>query len=388
MDLSVFLQPVNKNDFTNSDRDHNQLLENTTFYAADTAIEKGDYQLAIIGVAEDRMSFENSGCGKGLEKFRKAFYPLYKQDKDLKIIDLGDVLPGNTVNDTYFALRNIIEVLIKLEIVPIIIGGSQDLTYANYLAYEKLEQTINLVTIDHRLDFGPEEEKHSRNYLNDIVLHQPNFLFNYGNIGHQRPFVDQSLIDLMEHMHFDLIRLGELHSDITKAEPAIRNADVLSIDMAAIRKSAAKSSPHSGPNGLDAQQVCQLCWYAGMSDKLNSFGIYEYNPNEDTDGSGADVLAQMVWYFMDGFASRKRDYPFADLNDYYKYIVALKESEHQIIFYKSNKSDRWWMDVPYPAGMKNRYERHHLIPCTYADYQQASNEEVPDLWWRTYQKLT
>jgi hypothetical protein len=123
-----------------------------------------------------------------------------------------------------------------------------------------------------------------------------------------------------------------------------------------------------------------------MSDKLTSFGIYELNPDVDPTGQTSHLAAQMMWCFIEGFLSRKADYPVCDFSEYLKFIVHLEKEEHDLIFYKSNKSDRWWMDVPYPAGQQ-KYERHHLVPCTYEEYQQASNEELPDRWWKTYQKL-
>jgi hypothetical protein len=45
------------------------------------------------------------------------------------------------------------------------------------------------------------------------------------------------------------------------------------------------------------------------------------------------------------------------------------------------------MDVPYVSGSSTKYQRHHLVPCTYEDYQSATNEEMPDRWWKTFQKL-
>jgi formiminoglutamase len=32
-------------------------------------------------------------------------------------------------------------------------------------------------------------------------------------------------------------------------------------------------------------------------------------------------------------------------------------------------------------------ERFHLVPCQYDDYKTAVSGDMPDLWWRTYQKL-
>ena len=74
--------------------------------------------------------------------------------------------------------------LIQNKIIPLIIGGSQDLTYANYLAYENLGQTINMFCLDPIFDLGSaDDDIHSQSFLSRIILHQPNFLFNYTNAG-------------------------------------------------------------------------------------------------------------------------------------------------------------------------------------------------------------
>ena len=247
---------------------------------------------------------------------------------------------------------------------------------------------VNLVAVDHRLDFGEAGSSFtSTNYLNKIVLHQPNYLFNFSNIGHQRYLVEKDLIELMDKMYFDLYRLGEVNGSVVEAEPAVRNADIMSFDISAVRHADAPGTEASGPNGLYSEHACQLARYAGMSDKLSSFGIYEYNPELDPRGVTAHLIAQMIWCFLEGITLRKGEYPIGSKEEFTKYIVDLSTSEHQLVFYKSARSDRWWMDVPYPAGTKNKYERHHLVPCTYAEYQMATQDDMPHRWWKTYQKL-
>ncbi|MCC6600566.1 MAG: formimidoylglutamase, partial [Crocinitomicaceae bacterium] len=330
----------------------------------------------------------NEECKNGPDRVRKFLYDLYRFDQPLDMIDLGNIEAGNTIEDTYFAVSQTCQQLLKKNIVVLILGGSQDLTYANYLAYEGMEQTVNLVTIDSRLDFGVSPgDQSSKGFLNKIVLHKPNYLFNYSNLCHQRYLTDPVMIELMNKMYFDLCRLGEVQSDTQIAEPIIRNADLLSFDVSSIRRAEAPGCAHSGPNGLYGDQAAQLCRYAGMSDKLSSFGIYDYNPEFDVEGQTAHLIAQMIWCFLDGILARKKDYPAGDYTEYMRFIVPLANQSHELVFYKSDKSDRWWMDVPYPAGAFNQYERHHLVPCTYLEYQQATNEEMPDRWWRTYQKL-
>ena len=61
------------------------------------------------------------------------------------------------------------------------------------------------------------------------------------------------------------------------------------------------------------------------------------------------LLAQMIWYFIEGFRERKGDYPIANKSKYTKYHVALENGEHELTFYKSDFSGRWWMDVPHPS---------------------------------------
>lgn len=389
MDISVFFKFSNALDFERQDhRKDASLAASTSFFTGDLA-ELQNKKIAIFGVNEDRNSDFNKGCAEGPDHVRKAFYKLFQFDRNPELIDLGNIAAGNEIADTYFAVNQTCQFLLKNGIIPVIIGGSQDITYANYLAYENMEQTVNLVTVDPTLDFGQSpDDLTSSGYLNKIILHKPNFLFNYSNIGHQRYLTDPNLIELMNKMYFDNFRLGEMqHANMLRNEPIIRNADMVSFDVSAIRRSESPGCMTAGPNGFYGHEAAQLAWYAGLSDKLTSFGVYEFNPECDRDNQTAELVAQMIWCFIDGYLARKQDYPVGDHSEYFKYIVNLAEESHELVFYKSNRSDRWWMDVPYPAGLELKYERHHLVPCTYEEYQQATNDEMPDRWWKTYQKL-
>ncbi len=357
-------------------------------------IQKDDFpdleniHLAIIGVEEDRKSLNNEGCGLSADYVREAIYQLFQGNYSSKIVDLGNIKIGNTIEDSYFAVTDVISQLLKKNIIPIIIGGSQDLTYCNYKAYLTLEQTINIVAIDPRFDIGDgEKELNSQSYLSKIILHKPNILFNYSNIGYQTYFLEQNSIELMNKLYFDTHRLGEVRADIEAVEPIVRNADMVSFDIAAIRQSDAPGNGNASPNGFYGEEACQIARYAGLSDKLTSIGFYEINPAHDRNKQTVNLVSEIIWYFIDGYYNRKQDYPIIDKSEYTKYRVSLKDNDHEIVFYKSNKSDRWWMDVPYPVNHQIKYERHHMIPCSYSDYQVACNDEMPDRWWQTYQKL-
>jgi len=249
-------------------------------------------------------------------------------------------------------------------------------------------QTINFVAIDSVFDIGDgEKELNSQSYLSKIILHKPNILFNYSNVGYQTYFVEQNSIELMNKLYFDAHRLGQVRADIESVEPIVRNADVVSFDVSCIRQSDAPANRNASPNGFYGEEACQIARYAGLSDKLTSIGFYEMNPAFDENKQTAQLVSQIIWYFIDGYYNRKQDYPIVDKSEYTKYRVSIKDHDHEIVFYKSNKSDRWWMDVPYPVNHKIKYERHHMVPCSYTDYQTACSDEMPDRWWQTYQKL-
>ncbi len=388
MNLSNYFEPINLNkgdlDF---DYSKNQLINFITQFNGEQNIK--EFNIAILGVGEDRNATNNNGCALAPNYIRKYLYRLVNLKGKSKIIDLGNLKIGNSIEDTYFALSAILEELIKNNVIPIIIGGSHDLTYANFLAYKKLEQTINLVTIDSKFNLGEaKKEINSNNFLTKIILHQPNFLFNFSNIGYQSYFADKEEIDLIAKLYFDSYRLGQVQKKIEEVEPIVRNADILSFDISALRQSEAPANNNPSPNGFYGEQACQISRYAGLSDKLTSIGFYEVNPEHDINGQTAHSVAQMIWYFIDGVNNRKKDFPIGSRKSYFKYTVNINEGKNEIIFYKSDKSERWWMDVPYPSHEKIKFERHLLVPCSYNDYETACKNELPNRWWQTFQKLS
>ncbi|MDN5285082.1 MAG: arginase [Mucilaginibacter sp.] len=368
-----------------------QLGDKIVHYSVDFPDLEEKTDLAIIGVMDGRNAIENSGCALGPDYIREKLYLLHEGSYSVKIADLGNIRAGATVTDTYFALKTVVGELVKKNIIPIILGGGQDLTYAQYMGYEDLEQKVDLVVIDSHFDLDEDDiqdsmETTSQSYLNKIFMHEPNFLFNYSNLGYQTYFASQESLRVMDKLYFDVHRLGELSGNVAVTEPAIRNASMISFDVGAIRSSDAMGNANATPNGFYGEEACQLCRYAGFNDKLSSIGFYEFNPAYDSNGQTATLLAQMIWYFVEGVYNRKRDFPLNPKNQYLIYKTSLKHEDQEVVFVKSKKSDRWWMQVPYPTG-GSRNERFHLVPCSYADYKMAASGELPDLWWRTYQKL-
>lgn len=388
MSLSIYLQPLEEIIASKNNWNQNTIGQTVSHYNGEVNLI--DFDIALIGVMEQRGHKGNDGCGSAPNRIREQLYGLYHRfGEKTRILDLGNVLAGDTYKDTYFALTSVITELVKKEVIPVIIGGSHDLTYANYQAYENLEQVVNLVSIDRTIDLGViEEDITEANYINHIIMHQPNFLFNFSSVGYQSYYVENEIDAMMERMHFDAYRLGAVRQNIEEMEAIVRNADILSFDVNAIKGSEFSGYAKPNPNGFLSDEICRISRYAGLSDKLSSFGIYNYNPVYDTSKNGAMLLSQMIWYFIEGFRERKGDYPVASKSKYKKYHVAIeKNKEHELIFYKSD-SGRWWMEVPHPSDFNSRFVRHQMVPCSYSDYEAALSGDVPDRWYQTFQKLS
>ncbi len=384
-DISIYFKPVKQNDTFQDGLIGNtiQVHENDESFPS---IKKGGIAICYVPEFRGDSNFNYEDLPSG--NFRSQLYELnIGMDWKIPIYDLGDILPGKSIEDTYFALSNVIEELVKHKVIPVVIGGSQDLTVSMYNGYDKLEQLINLCCVDYKLDLGsPENKLTSDGFISQILMKRPCNLFNLANIGLQAPLASRSEYGLFEKLYFDICRLGEYNADFRKAEPHLRNSDILSIDFSSIRASELNHPHFKSPNGFYADQICQIAKYAGISDKLTSFGIFNFLPEKDA-GAATNLIAQLIWYFMDGVSQRRGDFPIGSKKDYLKFTVHLEAYKDDLVFYKSNKSDRWWMEVPIPGKHGSKFARHQLVPCDYQDYENAMQNEMPDLWWKTYQKF-
>ena len=390
MELSHYFEPIDMAVVDYRSEEFRPMLgDSVAAYTAEGAFpEWRNARLVLMGVCEDRASVDGRGAAAAPDHIRRKLYRLAKPHTDLKLVDLGNIAAGIEVRDTYFALIEVLQQLLEEGRTVVILGGSDDLVFPIYKAYEVLGRVINIAAIDSRFNLEGGDTINSANYLQHIIMQQPNYLFDYVNLGYQTYFVGQEMVQLMEELKFSTRRLGELLSNLELAEPLVRYSDVVTVDVSAVRQSDAPAAAAPSPHGLYGEQLCQLARYAGMSDKTSCFGLFEMVPQRDRDEQTAHMLAHALWYFIEGFCYRLGDYPSRDPQAYKRFSVQMNESGMEIVFYKSLKSDRWWMEVPCEdLERKERYLSHTLIPCSYADYQHAMENEIPPLWWHYYNRL-
>ena len=333
-----------------------------------------DVKVAIIGLTESRNTFFPTS-DYDLDSFRTSFYKLFKGNWKFEIADIGNLPNGDTVSDTYFALIEICKELQKLNIIIIIVGGSHDIIYPIYKSYSHNKILTNIVSIDNQFDFSQDEELISgRSYMSRIIMEDPNFLNNYTNLGYQSFFIAQQELDLMNKLFFESIRLGKILDDVSISEPYFRDANIVSVDMKSLSCIASGNTTYLNPNGIDSRTICSLARYAGISDMVSSFGLFEL-PSTNI---FHNLLAQIIWYFIEGVSCRFYEYPISIKDGFVKYIVTL--SDRELIFYKSNISKRWWLEIKNDNYIDNKLKRLTLLPCTKGDYEAACNDKLPERW--------
>lgn len=388
MELEDYLQPL---DIELPDKEISPFAYGTMFKIfseGNKFPELDEIDIVILGVPEERGAYNNKGCSAAANIIRSKLYDLFCGDYKVRIADIGNLKIGNTLEDTYIAVADVCAKLLKRNIVPIILGGSQDLTYAQYKGYGPLGQMINIVSVDSHFDLGTNESNvSSRTFLGKIIVDEPNYLFNYSNIGFQSYFVGSDSILMMKKLYFDVYRLGHVRADLEEVEPIVRNADMLSFDISSIRQSDAPGNYNASPNGFYGEEACQIIRYAGLTDKLSSIGFYEINPHVDNKEQTSHLVAQMIWYFIDGYYNRRQDHPAKGKSDFVKYTVNVKSMDMELVFYKSKKTDRWWMEIPY-SGNQLKYFHQNLVSCSYKDYETACNNEIPERWWQAFHKFS
>lgn len=343
--------------------------------------------LAIVGVREFRGEEDGEVMDSAADEIRKKLYRLSKGLGKNNLVDLGNLRNGPSREDTVQRLKEVVENLLEKETIPLIIGGSHDMDFGQYLGYENTNKMITVLGVDSYFDLTDDKEApESVQRLHKILVHQPNFLFNYVHLAFQNYLVEQQALNLLEKFYFEAVRLGVLRESIDEAEPSIRQADMLTFDISAISSIYTPGGQQSQVFGLSGEEACQLCWYSGISENTSSAGFYGYNPARDDERkSTAMVVATMLWYFIEGFYHRKDSRGFKK-SEYLKYVVSLDTEPATITFYKSQSSEKWWMEVPY-AGSEEKYSRNNIVPCSYKDYETATRGEVPERWINTQARL-
>ena len=358
----------------------NQVGGNISCYTKQNFPDIESIDFAIIFAPEYRGGSLVKTHDADLINIREEFYSLYCGDWNYRIGDFGNLIIGNNVKDTYFALNDIFSNLISQSVFPILIGGSNDLVYAIYRSYESFLKGVNLLCVDSKFDLLDTNPKtiSSNNFIGHIIKEEPNHLTNYINLAYQSYLCQHDESKLLDKMNFDYLRLGDLRQNISSVEPYLRSANIISFDLSSIKQSDAPGTTNPSPNGLEAHHSCAITRYAGMSDRVSSLGIFEIDFRNDVSNQTVKLVSQIIWYFFEGFSLRNNDFPTPKNIDknFQKFIIPISDSNNEFVFYKSLSSGRWWVSCNF-EHKSIKVQDIKIIPCSYEDYLDTISGDIP-----------
>lgn len=308
---------------------------------------------------------------KAADAVRADFYAMGWNFGKLPIVDLGNLRRA----EPSFAIQ-VMKELIDGQKVVILLGNDKDLAFYQYQAYGEKLKGASACLIHPTADYLLQPTGKQWPLLNRMTRPGEHHLFHLSLLGYQRHLSDPTVLRyLVDECHFELQGLGLLKENTEKLEPVLRDADMVNINLSALQSAFAPAAGMPGPNGIDGMEICQIVRYAGLSEKLSSLSIGDWALSRDRRKITARMIGQILWYFLEGVSQRQGDFP-QSMDGLTEFHVQHDHFDDQLVFWKSSKTGRWWLQVP--VREEAGHERHRLVPCSFSDYQDACRNELPE----------
>ncbi len=352
---------------------HNTVIHTENITLSDFS----NFRVALIGVPDGRNS-PDPGSSAAPDVIRQQLYSLARIPGKTKMADLGNMKQGISFADTIAGLTEVLTSLISENIFPVIVGGSSALVTAIDRSFTLLNTRYTLLSVDPRIDYSNNPDSFdSMNYLNKITGNSHSTFRHYINIGYQTYLNDQQVLNRFSRRHSEMVRIGDVRQAVYLMEPLFRDSDAAVFDISAVRQSDAPGTSMPSPNGFYGEEICLLARYAGISDNLKVFGLFDVNPGLDNRNQTTGLAAQILWFFLEGFSQKQYETPLLSKSNtgrFIRYHVRLTDLEEDLIFVKSNLTERWWIEL------KDENNQNTFISCSHDDYLKANRNEVPDKW--------
>lgn len=287
---------------------------------------------ALIIINRDSI---NSGIANTLGSFCNHF-------KNISITFAGAL--NNDQN-----LPILISELSKKSIIPIFIGF--DAESAGEIA---AQMQVKLVQI--------------ANKINNLT--HPSFFIKSRYLGYQRHICDLDDVMEIENHHCNSMSLGKIRTYPAMTEPVLRDIQLLHLNLSVVRAADCPSCGDALPTGLNAEELCQIMKYAGMANHLKAFFISTDNISNQDNQSAVQLLAESIWYFLEGINHQCKDHPKLS-KDFSEFLIFSQELDIDLTFIRHNQSHKWWLK--YPNGAEFSY-----LAATYDEYQSCASDEISD----------
>ncbi len=330
--------------------------------------ELSQYDMVLLGVKQDGNAIDNEGASHAPDAIRKSLYNLFPGQWKLRIVDAGNIKISDDAEETYANLLDFLQNILPHQRL-IVLGGTQDITHVLTKYFDLNNKAYNLSVMDCVIDGSIlDSELDNENFLTSILTNDSSLLRNLSILGVQTYYNHPSKYKIFDQMFVDYYKLGDVQAHLLDVEPELRDAQIVSVDVGSIRYADMPAQVKAHPNGFTGKEICTLARYAGLSMLNKFFGIFEFNPFYDTKNVGEALIAQMIWYYLEGANTAQDDYPLLPKKELMKFYV--QNDLLKLVFYHNKKTGRWWVSLPeFDDG-------EQLYSCSESDYEAATHMKV------------
>ncbi len=281
-----------------------------------------NFDAVILGFPYDDGTVRNkgrAGSASGPDEIRRALYKLTPtkssplSDIGPRIFDAGNIVRGLKLEEALTKLEAAVGWLLRHGYTPIVLGGSNDLSYADFRACDAVRGRCGAVNVDSHLDV--------RDFTNGITSGSPYRMLIDQKTLRGTDFSEygtQEFVNSREHLTYvreakvNVFTLSQIRSQRNSAAflEAYRSVSrdtasvYVSLDIDSVRACDAPGVSAATPTGLTAEEFLECAYLAGSEAKTAMLDICEFNPAFDVDGHTAKLAAMGVANFLAGIFNR------------------------------------------------------------------------------------
>lgn len=296
------------------------------------------------------------------ERVLRNLNTLSPTPKKACFIDVGQCKRGKTKKESKFIISETLKILSQFH-VPIIINNIDNIDITNYV--EETIQHISYPTI-----VSIEETIAGKNAKQ---LHKISCTYEHTkliNIAYQEYLTMTEDVQYFKHNYNIAKRLGVVRKNIQNTEPYLRDAAITHCHTSAIRHSDFPANKN--PNGLYAEEICQLVWFAGYSNSLKLLNIISQKTANKT---SVELLSHIIWHALDGISQKPEEKLLFDEQNLRKKFIKSDIFEQDILFVENFITKQTWIEIPTDKKQETR-----KLPVSHADYQIFTKGEIANNW--------
>lgn len=275
--------------------------------------------LVIVGCPQDEGVRRNNGrlgAAAAPDAIREQFYKLTTFNIKKKIVDLGNTIIGNSLEETHETHFSVVKQLLEDKKRLIVLGGGNDISYPDGVAMAEVfgpEWWIG-VNVDSHLDVRIADERNSGTPYRQLLDEQhlkPDYFYEVSYQTHLcSPIYYEYIRDVgVNRISLELLRSrseADLELKESIKQKFIGHSSSLNtffgFDMDAVRSSDAPGTSAPSPLGLRAGEFIQLVKYAASLANTKIIEFTEVNPNFDIDNRTSKLVAIGMHRFCTGVA--------------------------------------------------------------------------------------